>query len=203
MYDCLFVCLFVWIPSFLPSFLHSHKRCVRSFSHTLFILQDPSKLKRSFATFLVYARDHLEDAKKASDDKKFGKISSSLAASFKALKEAEMKAVSEKACFSVLKFGAQIEGFVPDDDAPKRKKAKKDPNAPKRNMSAYFLYSMAARADAKKENPDASFGDIARILSGKFKTMSAKEKKKWDTAAEKDKARYEKEMEKYNKTIDN
>ena len=33
--------------------------------------------------------------------------------------------------------------------------------------------------------------------------MSANEKKKWDTAAEKDKARYEKEMEEYNKTLSN
>lgn len=45
---------------------------------------------------------------------------------------------------------------------PKRRKRKKnkDPNRPKRNMSAFFLYSNANRARVKAENPDAKFGDI-------------------------------------------
>jgi hypothetical protein len=45
---------------------------------------------------------------------------------------------------------------------PKRKKRKKnkDPNRPKRNRSAFFLYSNANRARVKADNPDAKFGDI-------------------------------------------
>jgi len=42
----------------------------------------------------------------------------------------------------------------------KRKKKKKDPNRPKRNMSAFFLYSNANRARVKEESPEAKFGDI-------------------------------------------
>ena len=41
-----------------------------------------------------------------------------------------------------------------------KEKKKKDPNKPKRNMSAYFLYSNASRERVKKENPSASFGDL-------------------------------------------
>eukprot|EP00970_Alexandrium_tamarense_P008310 scaffold1593_cov193-Alexandrium_tamarense.AAC.11 len=46
---------------------------------------------------------------------------------------------------------------------PKKKrkgKKSKDPNRPKRNMSAFFLYSNANRERVKGENPDAKFGDI-------------------------------------------
>ena len=46
----------------------------------------------------------------------------------------------------------------------RKKKGKKDPNKPKRNMSAFFLYSNAHRERVKEENPDAKFGDIVRIL---------------------------------------
>mmetsp|Transcript_28796 Transcript_28796/g.54405 ORF Transcript_28796/g.54405 Transcript_28796/m.54405 type:complete len:100 (-) Transcript_28796:845-1144(-) len=42
----------------------------------------------------------------------------------------------------------------------RRKKKKKDPNRPKRNMSAFFLYSNANRVRVKEENPEAKFGDI-------------------------------------------
>lgn len=41
-----------------------------------------------------------------------------------------------------------------------KKKKNKDPNKPKRNMSAFFLYSNAHRVRVKKENADAKFGDI-------------------------------------------
>jgi len=45
----------------------------------------------------------------------------------------------------------------------RRKKKKKDPNRPKRNMSAFFLYSNANRERVKEENPDARFGDIVSV----------------------------------------
>ena len=43
----------------------------------------------------------------------------------------------------------------------KRSKGKnKDPLKPKRNMSAFFLYSQAYRSQVKQDNPDAQFGDV-------------------------------------------
>ena len=54
-------------------------------------------------------------------------------------------------------------------------------------MSAYFLYSVHIRPTVKEENPEASFGDIARIISDRFKNLSAKEKKIWQDKAAADK----------------
>jgi hypothetical protein len=45
----------------------------------------------------------------------------------------------------------------------RKKKGKKDPNKPKRNMSAFFLYSNANRERVKEENPEAKFGDIVSV----------------------------------------
>ena len=42
----------------------------------------------------------------------------------------------------------------------KKGKKKKDPNKPKRNMSAFFLFSTANRAKFKEENPELAFGDL-------------------------------------------
>jgi len=79
----------------------------------------------------------------------------------------------------------------------RRKKKKKDPNRPKRNMSAFFLYSNANRQRVKEENPDSKFGDIAKILSQEFKQVSDRERAKWDQLAAEDKERYQREMEDY------
>ena len=46
----------------------------------------------------------------------------------------------------------------------KKKKKNNDPNRPKRNMSAFFLYSNANRERVKEENPDAKFGEIVSTL---------------------------------------
>lgn len=40
------------------------------------------------------------------------------------------------------------------------KRANRDPNAPKRNMSAYLLYQNAMRDEFKARNPDMSFGQV-------------------------------------------
>ena len=44
-------------------------------------------------------------------------------------------------------------------------KPKKDPNKPKRNMSAFFLYSNAHRARIRQENPDIAFGQVVSAVS--------------------------------------
>jgi hypothetical protein len=46
-------------------------------------------------------------------------------------------------------------------EAPKKRgKKTKDPNKPKRNMSAFFLYSNEHRARIKEENPGVKFGQV-------------------------------------------
>merc|ERR1712127_714312 len=67
----------------------------------------------------------------------------------------------------------------------KPKGKKKDPNKPKRNMSAFFLFSTANRAALKEANPDLSFGDLAKLISQKYKGLDDKARKKWDKKAAK------------------
>lgn len=52
--------------------------------------------------------------------------------------------------------------YISEEEEPpkKKRKAKKDPNKPKRNMSAFFLYSNANRARIKEENPGIAFGSV-------------------------------------------
>ena len=40
---------------------------------------------------------------------------------------------------------------------------KKDPNAPKRPMSAYFLFMGDKRAKVREKNPDFKIGNIAKV----------------------------------------
>eukprot|EP00522_Entomoneis_paludosa_P008598 CAMPEP_0172442372 /NCGR_PEP_ID=MMETSP1065-20121228/2822_1 /TAXON_ID=265537 /ORGANISM="Amphiprora paludosa, Strain CCMP125" /LENGTH=905 /DNA_ID=CAMNT_0013192211 /DNA_START=91 /DNA_END=2808 /DNA_ORIENTATION=- len=88
-----------------------------------------------------------------------------------------------------------------DDDEEKspkkRKKKAKDPNAPKKAQTAYILYASKMRSTVKEDNPDASFGELTKIVSERFKALSDEERKKWDDRADADKQRYKTEMASY------
>lgn len=110
-----------------------------------------------------------------------------------------MKKWTKKAEADKLRYQEEMNDYVPvEEPGGKRKKAKKDPNAPKKNMTAYFLYSMAARPKVKEDYPEAGFGDIAKIISKQYKALSDKERKKWEKKAIEDKERYQREMAAYN-----
>lgn len=84
-----------------------------------------------------------------------------------------------------------------------RKRKKKDPNAPKKPLSAYMFFCKDHREEAKgKLEKGASVTDIAKKLGKMWKKTDSEEKKKYEKKYEKDKERYEKEMKKYKKKGD-
>ena len=82
----------------------------------------------------------------------------------------------------------------PPPKEPKGKKGKKkDPNAPKRGLSAFMFFSNAMRETIKAENPEASFGELGKIAGQKWKEMDDASKEPYLSKASEDKARYERE----------
>merc|ERR1712057_138238 len=79
--------------------------------------------------------------------------------------------------------------------SPKKvKKAKKvkDPNAPKRNLSAYFFFMNDQRPKVVKSNPDLKVTEVGKKLGELWRAMSDSEKAPYVKKADADKIRYEK-----------
>lgn len=64
---------------------------------------------------------------------------------------------------------------------------------PRRGLSPYMFSSQDKRAKIKEENPDATFGQIGKLLGERWKSMSDEEKEPYIVKAEADKKRYEAE----------
>lgn len=77
------------------------------------------------------------------------------------------------------------------------KRPHRDPNAPKRNMSAYLLYQNAMRDQFKALNPGMTFGQLAKYTSAMYSELPPNEKEAWVARAEADKARYLHELASY------
>mmetsp|Transcript_29066 Transcript_29066/g.43921 ORF Transcript_29066/g.43921 Transcript_29066/m.43921 type:complete len:800 (+) Transcript_29066:102-2501(+) len=84
----------------------------------------------------------------------------------------------------------------------KKKGKKKDPNAPKRAQSSYTIFMSKNRAAIKEANPNATFGELAGLVSKAFKELSPEEKEKYEEMADLDKERYKREMKSYVPPID-
>ena len=62
-----------------------------------------------------------------------------------------------------------------------------------------MFFSNAKRAEVKENNPGIAFGEVGKKLGEMWKGLSADEKVPFEKLAAKDKARYEKEKEAYDK----
>ncbi|KAI9365674.1 high mobility group box domain-containing protein [Pilaira anomala] len=83
----------------------------------------------------------------------------------------------------------------------KKKKADRDPNAPKRNLSSYMLFSQAVRPETVEEYPDLKAVDIAKLIGEKWNALTDKEKQPYIKQAEKEKARFDKETSSYKASL--
>jgi len=77
-------------------------------------------------------------------------------------------------------------------------KKKKDPNAPKRGLSAYMFFANEQRENVRDENPGITFGQVGKVLGERWKALNEKQRAPYEAKAAADKKRYEDAKEKYN-----
>jgi len=77
-------------------------------------------------------------------------------------------------------------------------KKKKDPNAPKRGLSAYMFFANEQREKVREDNPGIKFGEVGKLLGEKWKALSDKQRTPYEAKAATDKKRYEEEKAAYN-----
>ena len=63
--------------------------------------------------------------------------------------------------------------IIGDEGKRKKKKKAKDKNAPKRAMSAYFLWLNANRNALKEKNPGASITELSKKAGEEWKNLFA------------------------------
>ncbi|KAL7761961.1 hypothetical protein ACKLNR_008496 [Fusarium oxysporum f. sp. zingiberi] len=74
----------------------------------------------------------------------------------------------------------------------------KDPNAPKRGLSAYMFFANEQRENVREENPGISFGQVGKLLGERWKALNEKQRAPYEAKAAADKKRYEDEKQAYN-----
>merc|ERR1719228_2862903 len=73
----------------------------------------------------------------------------------------------------------------------------KDPNAPKKPLSAYFLFSQEERLKVKAENPDYSITEVAKELGKRWATLNPALKNSYEQRYQDARKVYDQEMNHY------
>lgn len=85
-----------------------------------------------------------------------------------------------------------------NDSKARKEKKQKDPNAPKRAKTAYFLFMDDKRAEVKRNHPDMKVTEIGAELGRLWKLLKPAEQEQYKAKAEQAKAKYVKELAAYN-----
>ena len=102
----------------------------------------------------------------------------------------EKKRFEEMATKDKVRYESEMANYEPPPGEGKRKrKGKKDPNAPKRALSAFFFFCAEERPAVRKIWPDYGVGDVAKELGKRWERVT--DRSKYEANAVKDKKRYE------------
>jgi structure-specific recognition protein 1 len=166
--------------------------------------KDPKAPKKALSAFMIFSSENRAKIKEENPDAGFGDIGKLVGEAYKNISSEERAALDKKVAEEKARYAAEMADYAPPNSPGEgsgkkaaKGKSKKDPNAPKRGLSAYMFFMQKMRSEIQEENPDAAFGEIGKIVGQKWKELSNKEKAPYEEMAEKDKARYQREMKDY------
>ena len=168
--------------------------------------KDPNAPKRALSAYMYFAQAARPGIKEENPEASFGETGKLIAAAWANVTAKDKKKYEAQAAKDKLRWQEEKEEYektkpasVPGEKKEKGsgKRKKKDPNAPKRSLSAYMYFAQAARPGIVEENPELSFGGIGKAIAAAWKAIGSKDKKKYEALAAKDKIRYEKAKEAY------
>ncbi|KAL3117111.1 hypothetical protein niasHT_007514 [Heterodera trifolii] len=124
-------------------------------------------------------------------------ISKKCSQKWKTMTDDEKKRFFELAQKDAERYQAEVAAYGGEDVLKRKKRAKKDPNAPKRALSAFFFFSNEKRQEVSGEHPEWKVGQIAQELGVRWKALSDEERTIYEKKAQEDKERYAEEMRAY------
>jgi len=167
--------------------------------------KDPNAPKRFTSAYTYFINDYRPTAKAANPDASFAELSKIVAQEYRSLSPEAKEKFNQMATDDKARYEEEMAAYsAPESDVEnedmgnsKKKKRKKDPNAPKRATSVYMVFCNEMRPKLMKEHPELTFVEMGKMLGLKYKEITAEDKARYAQIVEDDKKRYGKEMADY------
>lgn len=162
--------------------------------------KDKNAPKRALSAFMFFSNDIRDTVKREMPELEFLQISSEIGRRWKAIDPEQRKPYEELAAADKKRYNEEKEDYVPDPsfESGRGTRKKKDPNAPKRPLSAYFFFCNEIRNEVREANPNKKVTEIAQLLAERWRALPDKKRVKYQKMHEEAKAKYEGQMNEYN-----
>jgi high mobility group protein B2 len=158
----------------------------------------PGAPKRGRSAYVLYSIAKREEIKASlPEDAKVTEVMKAIAGRWRALDADGKKEWEDKATKDKQRYESELKVYEGPLKVP-NKRQKKDPDAPKRAMSAFLLFSQAMRPRLKAMFPTAKNADLSKLLGEDWGKMTAEEKEPFRQRATEDAGRYKEAMDEWN-----
>jgi len=161
---------------------------------------DPNKPKGKMSSYAYFVQTCREEHRKKNPDVpvNFAEFSKKCGGRWKTMSAKEKGRFEDMAKQDKSRYDQEMRGYTPLPGAGGRgKKAMKDPNAPKRPISGFFLFCAEHRPKIKQQNPGYGIGDVAKKLGEMWNNLSDSNKQPYLAKAMKLKDKYQQDMADY------
>lgn len=154
--------------------------------------------KAALSAYFIFVNDNRDKVKEKNPDMKVTQVLSELGSMWKVLSEDEKARYQALADEDKKRFDSEMEAYIAKGgkvfkrggkSSKSGKKKEKDPNAPKRAMSAYFFFA----GDYRAKHPGIPAKQQMAEAGAAWGKMSEEEKRPYEELAAKDRKRYEAE----------
>jgi hypothetical protein len=163
-------------------------------------VKDPNRPKGKKSAYTCFVTEIGAQLRSENPKLSAAEVSKELAKRWKEVDEKTRQKYEEMADADKGRYEAQMKDYVPPPPQPigKKLKKQKDPNKPKGRIGSYMFFAAELRPQMRKENPEMSITDAAKVIGNRWKELDEEKRKKYEELAENDKKRYEQEMELFN-----
>lgn len=156
-------------------------------------VKDPNKPKRSTSAYFYYLAFCREDAKKHGRSiSKIAEFTKEASAKWRNLNAKEKKEFDDKAAADKARYDREMQSY-----GGGRGRAPKDPNAPKKPLTGYFLFLADFRE--RHRGKDIANKDLLKMAGEEWRELDDSEKMPYEKRSQEEGKKYEAKMVEYRK----
>ena len=153
-------------------------------------MKDPNAPKKPLSAYFLFSQEERLKVKAEFPDYSITEVAKELGRRWATIDPAIKQSYEQRYQESRRQYEQALQAYKPQ-------KKKKDPNAPKQPLSAYFLFSQEERLKVKAEHPNYSICEIAKELGRRWADMNPEVKQHYQQKAEEGRQKYDQDMAAY------
>lgn len=152
-------------------------------------IKDPNAPKKPLSAYFLFSQEERLKVKAENPDYSITEVAKELGKRWATLDPNIKNSYEQRYQESRRVYESEMNNYKP--------KKKKDPNAPKQPLSAYFIFSTEERLKVKESNPSFSICEVAKELGRRWAEMDPQVKQRYQQRAEEERQKYDNDMANY------